>query len=903
MPPYNARSGENRRKAHRALLIGVDRYEHLGRLPGVPRNLELMKEALTAEDTGVFDPDEVMVLLDPRGRHTVGEALGKAAEEAEGLLVVYFVGHGQVDTYGKNFHLMVAGSKVTRDKSHPFSNALAWHKDVMHWLWESEAEHVVVILDCCYAGNALKELDLNPEKRFALFAAIREGAEIPVARSAGGTRFTREIHRVLTEGATEEGSLPGGDVLLAHLDTRVREALAGLKAYDGQDWIPVEFHQGDDVVLALGRGESTGPRVVEPKPAPKAEAEPDSGFVLATDTKAVPPSAFRRFRDRLWRRRGVRRSLTLVMVLALLGTTGVIVRNLLPGDGTGSCAPPMELRVLTDPDLRATVQKAADAYLKRDSRACRRIGINVYEAKATDAVAAFQRSKAWQSPDGECPASGECFRPQRDIGAQPDIWIPAADSTWQRAQDTSAAASGNGKVTGGSVVAFNRLGPLAYTPMVLAVPDGLSLPTALQTGSPLRELVSALGASEQKASVLRADPENTDGALLATTALYSPTSTAQPSELEQGMEAQLTPMPGTAAELMCALAASPQKTLEDRAAVLIPEQTMAQFNLRPGDKGRQSCAKDTLSGRTAWYPSDVPMLDLPFVHVTWKGAARDAARRKQAIGSFHKWLSEDTSAQRVFTEDGFRGVTSDGDPATPDEHSLLKAPANTRAVHSDKLPQNGPPATSASLTDTLRRYRRALGPGRVLYLLDTSTSMTDKRVFDGSGRAKDLVSRSMNSLGSEDEYGVWSIAPDSRKDHSDLVTFARHSRAAAQRKVRAAKPVVDVNARVAAGLRDALTELRGGASDADPPRLLVLVTDDEDSAGIKGAELTSLVKEAETPPRVRVVVVSLQGGGCTSGALNRQLTAATGGRCLDPSVDLAKELQAEVAKTGTGDAE
>lgn len=203
MPPYNARSGENRRKAHRALLIGVDRYEHLGRLPSVPRNLELMKEALTAEGSGVFDPDEVRVLLDPRGRHTVDAALSKAAEEAEGLLVVYFVGHGQVDTYGRNFHLMVAGSKVTRDKSHPFSNALAWHKDVMHWLWESEAEHIVVILDCCYAGNALKELDLNPEKRFALFAAIREGAEIPVARSAGGTRFTREIHRVLTEEPAE----------------------------------------------------------------------------------------------------------------------------------------------------------------------------------------------------------------------------------------------------------------------------------------------------------------------------------------------------------------------------------------------------------------------------------------------------------------------------------------------------------------------------------------------------------------------------------------------------------------------------------------------------------------------------------------------------------------------------
>lgn len=437
--------------------------------------------------------------------------------------------------------------------------------------------------------------------------------------------------------------------------------------------------------------------------------------------------------------------------------------------------------------------------------------------------------------------------------------------------------------------------------MVLAVPDGLSLPPVLQTGSPLSGLVSELRSSEPDASVLRADPENTDGALLATTALYPPTGTAQPSELEQGMAGQLTPVPGTASELMCALAASSENTLEDRAAVLIPEQTMAQFNLSPGDKGRQSCAKDTLSGRTAWYPSDVPMLDLPFVHVTWKGAERDADRRKQAIEDFYGWLTEDGSAQRVFTANGFRGVTSDGTPALPDENSLLKASANTRAVHADALPPNGPRATSAVLTDTLRRYREALGPGRVLYLLDTSTSMADKRVLDGAGRAKDLVSRSMNSLGAEDEYGVRTLAPASGKSRPDVVPFGRNDRAAAQRKVNAVKPV-NTDARVATGIREALSDLRGGPAELDPPRLLVLVTDDEDSAAVKGAALASLVKETKKTPRVRIVVVSLQGGGCTSGVLNRRLTAATGGRCLDPSVDLAKELQAEVAKTGTGDA-
>ncbi|MFD8619506.1 hypothetical protein [Streptomyces sp. NPDC059612] len=51
-----------------------------------------------------------------------------------------------------------------------------------------------------------------------------------------------------------------------------------------------------------------------------------------------------------------------------------------------------------------------------------------------------------------------------------------------------------------------------------------------------------------------------------------------------------------------------------------------------------------------------------------------------------------------------------------------------------------------------------------------------------------------------------------------------------------------------------------------------------------------------------MVTVSLRGGGCAPDQLNQRLAEATGGRCLDVSDDLATELTAEVARTGTGDA-
>ncbi|MGP3633537.1 substrate-binding domain-containing protein, partial [Streptomyces sp. 24-1644] len=591
------------------------------------------------------------------------------------------------------------------------------------------------------------------------------------------------------------------------------------------------------------------------------------------------------------------------------------------------CPPAMELRVLTDPDLRPTVKKAADAYMERGD-GCRSVGITTYDAKATDAVAALRASSLWQDPPATCPATGDCLRPQRDVGAQPDIWIPAAGSAWRRVMDGgqvqaggSAAASATGAGSQGAtgagaegaegtegavgerVVTLESLGSIAFTPMVLAVPFEMALAPAAQTGNPLGSIISALRDAQHPdhpVSVLRPDPEGTDGALLATEALYASSASGSDSSLEQSMAQALRPMPGTARDLMCALADGHRNELEDTAAVLVPEQTMAQFNLPPTHRGRPACATETLEVRIAQYPSDVPVLDLPFLRVTWDDAGRDADARDREVTRFYEWLAGDPEAQTFFTQDGFRGV-SKGKPAPPEESSPLRAGSNEseRAVRLSIPPTTTSTVTAASLGATLRRYRQALGPGRVLYLLDNSTSMADKRVWDGSGRAKQLVTRSMGSLGAGDAYGVWSIA--SRKD-ADVVPFGLHGRAAAQKAV-AAAPTADVDARIVNGLREGFATLRDGPTEDDPPRLLVLVTDDEDSKGITKKQLADLVADAEGAPPVRVVVVSLRGGGCSSGRLNEAITKATGGRCMDLSDDIPTELTAEVAKTGTGDAE
>lgn len=180
--------------------------------------------------------------------------------------------------------------------------------------------------------------------------------------------------------------------------------------------------------------------------------------------------------------------------------------------------------------------------------------------------------------------------------------------------------------------------------------------------------------------------------------------------------------------------------------------------------------------------------------------------------------------------------------------------------------------------------------------------MTDSQVWEGQGRAKDVVARSMSSLGPKDTYGVRLLAVKKGEKATDAVPFGAYATPDGARRTVAGAPVADLDARVADGIRAGLATLRDGPSD-DRPRLLVLVTDDEDSAGIGKRERDTLVADAAAAPLVRIVTVSLRNGGCAPGGLDDRLGEATGGRCLDLSDDITTELAAEVAKTGTGDAQ
>jgi hypothetical protein len=96
-----------------------------------------------------FDGSNCVVVADPREPADVARQIDSVAAEARQLLLVYYAGHGLLDDQGA-LHLGVAGSTraFTRFDSFSFEGLRAI-------LAKSVARQRVLILDCCFSGQAI----------------------------------------------------------------------------------------------------------------------------------------------------------------------------------------------------------------------------------------------------------------------------------------------------------------------------------------------------------------------------------------------------------------------------------------------------------------------------------------------------------------------------------------------------------------------------------------------------------------------------------------------------------------------------------------------------------------------------------------------------------------------------
>ncbi|MFE7896936.1 caspase family protein [Streptomyces sp. NPDC057424] len=833
-----------RGKANRALLAGVSEYDHTapdpqgvnGQLPAVRHNRTALEDAL--HRGGVFGTGEVRTLASPAPDDFTG-ALRRACREARGLLLLYFAGHAVTSPSGNELHLQMRTARVLSGHGLPGSVSFS---QVLGELAESNAEQVVVILDCCYAGNAAgiwHRFDDPKRKKhkILLLMSVQPNRCILGGDADAATPFTRELTRVLDEG---------GEVWLSELYTAVKERMAAAK-YKAEDDDPQRpqalappWDREADVLLAAG------PAVPPPPP-------PGTPWLLWL--RGLPARA---------RKAGARSGRTALAALLAVLATGAGGYGILALTGdSGTCEPPLELRVLTDPDLEPAMRAAADAYVtsaaNTTGEGCRRSGATVNSAGAAAVVTALgERTDAWQKPR-------EDDNPQRDVGPQPDVWIPATRADVDR---VTAAAAQQDRV-------FARLEPeaepIAYSPVVLAVPKALG--AGLEpTGRSLSQLHAALERVDGKAELHRPDPVFTDSALLATMGLYGGGADARDVELKLARVGRPEP---SAVRLLCALPGD--DTVDDRGAALVPE-----FLLKSGI----GCHPATRAPRVAVYPDDVPGLEPAFVRVRWEDGDRDAEARDDAVDRFRTWLAG-KGGRTVLGEHGFRSATG--------ERALLDTTSAPEGLTESVRPAE--PADRSEMGRALERYGNAHGPGRVLFLLDSSGSMAGR--WDGSSGGPGILKQTLPGLGGEDEYGVWAVHGTGGRTHTPLLEFGTHERSEAEHALDTAE-VRDAEADPRGALLDALAFMRERGTGDDRPQLIVYLTDGEDDGRLAGKALDEVLGRAGGAG-VPVAMVSLSSSGCDQGRPATRIAEAGRGRCLDIGDDLVPALHDEVARTGTGE--
>jgi hypothetical protein len=157
----------------KALIIGIDYYEHVDQLMGCVNDAHAVKAMLDRHaDGSVNFGTRLMVGTGPREvvrRSELKEAVRELFADDSEVALFYFAGHGYIETTGG--YLCGSDCKTGDD-----GLALS---DVMTFANESPARNKIILLDSCYSG-ALGDHPINRQ-----VSEIAEGVTILTASTKG----------------------------------------------------------------------------------------------------------------------------------------------------------------------------------------------------------------------------------------------------------------------------------------------------------------------------------------------------------------------------------------------------------------------------------------------------------------------------------------------------------------------------------------------------------------------------------------------------------------------------------------------------------------------------------------------------------------------------------------------
>jgi Caspase domain len=136
----------------RAVLVGVSEYAEFPVIRAAHNSLLAMRDLLSDPALCGWPPGRITIIPDPDSAAGLAAQVADLAEDTTGVFLLYYVGHGVLSARGE-LCLTVTSTRPTRPKI----TGLAW-ADVADVLRTCPARVRLVILDCCFAGQAIEAL-------------------------------------------------------------------------------------------------------------------------------------------------------------------------------------------------------------------------------------------------------------------------------------------------------------------------------------------------------------------------------------------------------------------------------------------------------------------------------------------------------------------------------------------------------------------------------------------------------------------------------------------------------------------------------------------------------------------------------------------------------------------------
>ncbi|MEV0280215.1 SUMF1/EgtB/PvdO family nonheme iron enzyme [Streptomyces sp. NPDC050610] len=210
----------------RAVLLGTGHFDRpdLPEISAIRNNLSALAEALRSERVWGLSREHCVLVEDPSTNVGMLDPIATAAGEATDTLLLYYAGHGLVDSKRGDLHLTLTTTNAQRIYTAVPYDVI---RDI---LLDSRAACRIVILDCCYSGRALGTMadpattvvdEVSAEGTYILAAA----SENKVALAPPGepfTAFTAELLDIFQRGVEGAGELLDLDTIYRRIQGNLR---------------------------------------------------------------------------------------------------------------------------------------------------------------------------------------------------------------------------------------------------------------------------------------------------------------------------------------------------------------------------------------------------------------------------------------------------------------------------------------------------------------------------------------------------------------------------------------------------------------------------------------------------------------------------------------------------------